>query len=73
MFMDIKSEEIFVTEDGIRRQLEGKELENFLTQRQIDNSAKLLKLQAEQERQTARQEVLAKLGLTEQEAKTLLG
>jgi deoxyxylulose-5-phosphate synthase len=71
--MDIKSEEIFVTEDGIRRQLEGKELENFLTQRQIDNSAKLLKLQAEQERQTARQEVLAKLGLTEQEAKTLLG
>jgi hypothetical protein len=73
MSMDIKSEEIFITEDGVRRQLEGEELAQFLAQRELDIAETQAKAQVAEAKATQRQALLDKLGITEDEARLLLG
>lgn len=76
MYMATQTEEIWITEDDLRRKLEGDELKNFLAQREADAEA-AAKAKAAEEAEKAQQaaikaEVLKRLGITEDEAKALL-
>lgn len=68
--------EIWIGEDNVRRKLEGKELEAFLAQREIDEEAarvaKALEEATKAELAALKQSVLDRLGITEDEAKALL-
>ena len=70
--MDTKSEEIFVTEDGVRRQLEGEELLQFLSQREKDIADKAARLAELQQKEASKSALLDRLGITADEAKLLL-
>lgn len=72
MYMATKSDSIFVTEDGVRRQLEGEELAEFLFQRDKDLADKAAKLAELEQKQLAKNALLERLGITAEEAKLLL-
>jgi hypothetical protein len=71
--MDMPTNKIIVSNENGHRELEGQELENFLIE-QAKLKAEVDKLEAEaQAKATQRQALLARLGLTEEEARILLG
>ena len=70
------AEEIWVQENGIKRKLSGSELKNFMSNRKKmqDYEVQLqLELQAKQATLDSAIAKLAKLGLTEDEAKAIIG
>lgn len=67
------TEEIWIGENDVRRKLEGEELEEFLAMRARMNKAKQdAEIQAAQ-RAEAKAALLERLGITEDEAKLLIG
>jgi hypothetical protein len=70
--MDIKTEEIWIGEDDVRRKLESAELEAFLADRQTI-ALEIAQREAEaQAKAQAKAALLERLGITEDEAKLLL-
>ena len=64
---------IIVTDENGQRELEGQELQDFLAQQQKDQAeAELLLAQVQAKKQT-RAALLARLNITEEEARILLG
>jgi len=76
MYMDTKSEQIFITEDGESRELLGKELSDFLLQRENDNAEREIVKKAIADKLAAKQSAQAKLaalGLSLDEVAAILG
>jgi len=74
--MDTKSEQIFITEDGESRELLGKELSDFLLQRENDNAEREIVKKAIADKLAAKQSAQAKLaalGLSLDEVAAILG
>jgi hypothetical protein len=71
----MKTEEIWVGEDDVRRKLEGDELTAFLTMRKEFADAKQAETNAIEEKAMAKTSAMAKLtalGLTESEANAII-
>lgn len=66
-------EKIFVAVDNDRVELTGAEKEAFLAQRAIDLANAAAKQTEAEAKATQRQAILARLGITEEEARILLG
>ena len=70
--MATASNKIIITDNNGARELEGKELADFLAQQTIDKAdSDALKAEA-QAKATAKAALLAQLGITEEQAKLLL-
>lgn len=67
------AEEIWVGIDGKRVKLEGEALEQFIAERDANLQAEAAAKALEAEKQAKRKAILDRLGLTEDEAKVLLG
>ena len=67
------TEKIFVGIDNDKIELTGADKEAFIAQREADNAERLLFETKYKEKQEAKQNILKKLGLTQDELETLLG
>jgi hypothetical protein len=67
------TEEIWIGENDVRRKLEGVELAEFLSMRAKMNKAKKDEEVATAQRAEAKAALLERLGITEDEAKLLIG
>ena len=71
--MTMATEKIFVGIDNDKIELTGADKEAFIAQREADNAERLLFETKYKEKQEAKQNILKKLGLTQDELETLLG
>ena len=69
-----KSEQIFIgNENGESVELTGADKQAFIAQREADNAERALLETKYKEKQETKQNILKKLGLTQDELETLLG